>query len=207
MEYQTPQIKAVFFDQGNVLDNYVPQTSAMAKLLGMTDSEFRKYAAPHIRSYHLGLDEMEFLSRVCKDAGVTPPSHPIFRETFYENRPFNHGLLHVNAQLRSLGLRTGIISNAEKPLRDILFEEYLGKEPQQFDVVVCSCDVGYAKPDEQIFYAACQKLEVEPRHTIFIDDVLAYAKAFKKLGGQGIHHIDNSTTVRALSNIIGHRLY
>lgn len=200
------QIKAIFFDQGNVLDDYRPQTTAMANLLGMTDSEFQRYVAPHVRSYHLGLDEMEFLSRVCRDAGVTPPSHPIFRETFYGNRQFNHGLLDVNTQVRDLGLKTGIISNAEKPLRDILLDEYMGKEPRQFDDVICSCDVGYAKPDEAIFYIACKRLGVKPEDSVFIDDVLDYVNIAKEIGMHSIHHVNNPTTVQALSDILGYKL-
>lgn len=205
------QIKAVFFDQGNVLDDYGQQTAAMASLLGMTDSEFKKYVAPHVRSYHLGLDEMTFLSRVCRDAGVTPPSRPIFRETFYEYRysQFNRELLDVNAQLRNLGLKTGIISNAEKPLRYILLEEYIGKKPQRFDAVVCSCDAGYAKPDEEIFMIACREVGVDIRNAVFVDDVLDYVNVFRRLSGNekhGIHHVNNPTTVRSLSDILGHEL-
>ena len=100
---------------------------------------------------------------------------------------FNRGLLDVNTQLRDLGLKTGIISNAEKPLRDILLDEYINKEPRQFDAVVCSCDVGYAKPDKEIFYITCKRLSVKPENTVFIDDVLAYVKAAKEIGMHGIH--------------------
>ena len=98
------QIKAVFFDQGNVLDDYRQQNIAMAERLGITYNDFQRYAAPYVRSVHLGMDEIEFLRRVCSDAGAIPPSKPIFRETFEEHRIFNYELLDVNTQLRELGL-------------------------------------------------------------------------------------------------------
>jgi putative hydrolase of the HAD superfamily len=80
---------------------------------------------------------------------------------------------HTHALLDSLrdrGLKTGLVSNAFDPgwlLHRDLEQMGLG---ERLDVAVFSSEVGRRKPDESIFRAALQALEVEPEDALFVGD-------------------------------------
>ena len=175
-------IQAVFFDQGNVLDNHKESDKALAQALDIPFEDFGRYAQPYVRALHLGLDELEYLNSICKDARKKPTTERIFRKIYDVKRPFNDEMLGINTQLRRLGFKTGIISNAEIPLRDLLAEKY-AVTPPLFDTIICSCDVGFAKPDPEIYFLACNVLGIAPKDAVFIDDNAKNVQAFQKLGG------------------------
>jgi putative hydrolase of the HAD superfamily len=80
---------------------------------------------------------------------------------------------HTHALLDSLrdrGLKTGLVSNAFDPgwlLHRDLEQMGLG---ERLDVAVFSSEVGRRKPDESIFRAALQALQVEPEEALFVGD-------------------------------------
>lgn len=199
-------ILAVIFDQGNVLDSHKESDKDLAEATGLSPEEFGQYAKPHVRELHLGLDELEFLNRVRKDAGKNPTTERIFRKIYRSKRPLNYELLDINFQLRRLGFKTGIISNAERPLQEFLEEKEEGAYLGRFDVVVFSCDAGLVKPDREIYLLGCERLGVQPANAVFIDDSLRNVQAFQELGGYGIWHNKNQKTVQELSRLLGHEL-
>ena len=46
-----------------------------------------------------------------------------------------------------------------------------------FDIVVESCLLGERKPSARIFMTACQRLGVNPRQCVFLDDITANSDA------------------------------
>ena len=71
--------------------------------------------------------------------------------------------------LRLSGYQLGIISNFDSRLDSILQKlDLLG----YFDTIQISSRVGYAKPDQRIFLAAADALNVDPRHCLHIGDSL-----------------------------------
>jgi putative hydrolase of the HAD superfamily len=72
--------------------------------------------------------------------------------------------------LRALGVRVGVVSNAEgRVARDLDAAGYDGL----FDTVVDSHLVGVAKPDPAIFQIALEKLAARPDTTVYLGDVPA----------------------------------
>ena len=76
-------------------------------------------------------------------------------------------VLHGLRQIKSLGLRIGVISNcsveeveawAACPLAPLL------------DEVVFSYQVGHVKPDPEFYLLACQRLGVSPDRALFVGD-------------------------------------
>ena len=78
-----------------------------------------------------------------------------------------HALLD---SLRSRGLKTGLVSNAFDPgwlLHNDL--ERMGLA-ERLDAAVFSSEVGRRKPDETIFRAALEQLDVAPERALFVGD-------------------------------------
>ena len=58
--------------------------------------------------------------------------------------------------------------------------------PEIFDVVVDSCEVGFRKPEPQIYEVACTRLGVEYKDAVFVDDIPDNVRAARSLGMTGI---------------------
>jgi putative hydrolase of the HAD superfamily len=72
--------------------------------------------------------------------------------------------------LRDRGLKTGLVSNAFDP--GWLLHEDLASMglAERLDVAVFSSEVGRRKPDESIFRAALDRLDVAPERALFVGD-------------------------------------
>lgn len=57
-----------------------------------------------------------------------------------------------------------------------------GELDELFEVIVPSGDVGWAKPDPEIYTMTVEKLAVRPEECLYIDDVPALAEAAEKIG-------------------------
>jgi putative hydrolase of the HAD superfamily len=80
---------------------------------------------------------------------------------------------------RAAGWRVGLLTNATSRLRDDL--RRLGLE-HEFDAVVSSAELGLAKPDPEVFEAACRVLDVDPPECVFVDDAAANVAAAAAAG-------------------------
>lgn len=73
-------------------------------------------------------------------------------------------------QLRSAGLKLGLVANTIWPkefhLRDLARHEMLSL----FDTLVFSSDVGVEKPSAQIFHRALEALEIDASSAVFVGD-------------------------------------
>ena len=69
------------------------------------------------------------------------------------------GFADAMVRIRTLGIKTAVVSNFDRRLRDIL--HVLDLE-HLFDAVIVSCEVGAEKPSPAIFDAACRALDVHP---------------------------------------------
>lgn len=71
-------------------------------------------------------------------------------------------------ELRRLGYRLGVISNADGRVEALL--EGLGLRPH-FDFVIDSAVVGVEKPDPRIFRMGLERMGVEPREAAYVGDI------------------------------------
>ena len=114
----------------------------------------------------------ELLERSCALLGKEDPGPFAAAELFarferadaWELRP---GAREVLTELRRRGLRVAVTSNWDRRLPRVLANLGLGDD---IDAVVCSEDVGSAKPAEAIFLAACRELELEPASVLHVGD-------------------------------------
>ena len=82
------------------------------------------------------------------------------------------------------GLRTGLLTNNVAEFRD----HWRATIPvdEIFDDVVDSSEVGLRKPDPRIFTLACERLEVEPGRSVFLDDHPGNIDAAQRVGLEAV---------------------
>jgi putative hydrolase of the HAD superfamily len=81
--------------------------------------------------------------------------------------------------------RTAILSNADASLPGRL--RALGLH-DLCETVVCSADVGIAKPDPAIYRLAAARLTLAPEACLFVDDSDENVEAARQVGMTAIHH-------------------
>ena len=86
-------------------------------------------------------------------------------------------------QLKQNGYKTGFLSNIEMPAVELFFEK--GYD-QFFDAMIFSCIEKTAKPEEEIYRIALEKLQISPAEAIFIDDRPDNILGAQKIGMNGI---------------------
>lgn len=105
----------------------------------------------------------------------------------------------VIAQIRALrgNYKLAMVSNISGRDRlDIRFEP--GKLDELFDIVIASGDVGYTKPEPEIYQLVAEKLGVQPHECIMIDDIAEFCDGARAVGMQAIQF---QTTEQALSEL------
>lgn len=172
--------EAVFFDlYETLITEFDPDwrpLPTVAERLGISiqafDAEWRAWH--DARMTDANLDFSEVLRRIC-----AAHSHDVEDEVLEQLRveriatkakPFERNeeeVMHMLRDVQRSGLKLGVISNCAT-------EEIASWErsplAELFDDCVFSCNVGYAKPDVQIFQLASERLEVVPERSLFVGD-------------------------------------
>lgn len=110
-----------------------------------------------------------------------PPLHEQWRAEWHLIEP-NIALVR---RLRE-SHRVSVLSNADRSLESTLREKH-----GIFDLfhdVICSADVGLAKPDARIFALAAERLGIAPAACVFIDDTEHNVTAAREAGIAAIHY-------------------
>ena len=121
-------------------------------------------------------------------------------------RAAQHVIAENIALVRALRLdyRVSILSNADATLRGRLHDG-LGIH-DLFDDVVCSAEVGLAKPDPAIYRLAAERLGLAPAACVFVDDFERNVTAAREVGMQGIlFRADRGDDLRTLLADLGVR--
>lgn len=91
-------------------------------------------------------------------------------------------VMNLRKSLQSRGIATGILSNVEPVVAKTLHDHGAYAD---FEPLVLSCEVGYAKPDREIYELAISKLgELKPSEILFIDDQEKMLAPARELGMQ-----------------------
>jgi putative hydrolase of the HAD superfamily len=186
-------MRAVLFDWGHTLMDFVWDEELIAngqraglEAIGRDDLPDADLLSAHFREHYEPLfwvpgtiEELEYpglVRRLLSDFDVDVSDEELNRFLEAEHAAWDPARqlgAHTHALLDSLharGLKTGLVSNAFDPgwlLHRDLEQMGLG---ERLDVAVFSSEVGRRKPDETIFRAALQALEVEPGDALFVGD-------------------------------------
>jgi epoxide hydrolase-like predicted phosphatase len=104
------------------------------------------------------------------------------------------------AAARAAGLRTALVSNT---WGGVAFDP---DTLSLFDAVVLSASEGLRKPGPEIFLVAAERLGVDPRRCVFVDDIPANVRGAEAVGMTGVLHRDAAITVPRLEELLGIRL-
>jgi putative hydrolase of the HAD superfamily len=98
--------------------------------------------------------------------------------------------------------KLSILSNADISLRQRL-ERDIGIH-DLFDDIVCSAEVGMAKPEPTIFTLAAERLGMVPEQCVFVDDYDLNVEAAREVGMHAVHfRIDQGDDLRAQLTALG----
>lgn len=183
-------IRAVVFDYGGVIIDMrwdVMRALEEAHALAQGAIVQTLYGSEAWKQLEVGVgDRREWLEGAHKAleaaAGrALPPLHQEWRD--------HQGLIDANVALaRSLRppYSTAVLSNADSTLVSRLRDVHGIYE--LFDVVVCSAEVGMAKPDPRIYALAAERLALTPPECVFVDDAERNVAAAREAGMHAIHY-------------------
>ena len=109
--------------------------------------------------------------------------------------------LQLVRELRA-SYKLAILSNADISLRGRLEGDI--DIHHLFDDIVCSAEVGMAKPETGIYTLAAQRLGLEPGECVFVDDLDTNVEAARQVGMQGVlFRVDKGDDLRAQLAALG----
>lgn len=193
-------IEAIIFDYGGVistppfsgiaefeLDQGYPTGSMLRLFLGVDGGEsLDESAESDWHSLETGrLALAEYLERLVERAPGYLDGQPFDIEAYYRfsmEAPFGvHWMMvHRARSLRETGYRTAILTNNVAEWRPVWRSTF--PVDDLFHAVVDSSEVGIRKPDPAIYLLTCERLGVDPKCSVFLDDNLANVEAARSLG-------------------------
>jgi putative hydrolase of the HAD superfamily len=159
-------IKAITFDFWGVFAAINPPMNEYVRKQGIELDKYAKEIHNHIKEHDLGkITERQFLQRCSKILGVEIP-YPEYRYV-YKDATLNKDLMEVVRKLREKYKIALLSNNNEEYSKEYLFRPGLDK---LFDVLVLSYQVGYRKPDPEIYRILIKRLDLKPEEILFLDD-------------------------------------
>jgi epoxide hydrolase-like predicted phosphatase len=74
---------------------------------------------------------------------------------------------------------------------------------EMFDVVVISGEVGMRKPDPEIYRLTADRLGLDPKVCVFVDDLMPNVRGAVDVGMVGVHHVTPQQTLAELTALFG----
>jgi epoxide hydrolase-like predicted phosphatase len=121
------------------------------------------------------LDWQTFMQKVADKTG-----RPLAEVEKMYNSEHIHPLVVAFIDKLHKKYRTALLTNAHADFIRPLLERIAAKNV--FDEIVISSEVGFIKPDPQIYQYTLQKLKAQPFETVFIDDTPVRVEGAKALG-------------------------
>jgi HAD superfamily hydrolase (TIGR01509 family) len=189
-------IKAVIFDFFGVivteglkqfLDTYFPN-----------DPKKRKEAINEVVKFDSGVVNITRKGLVDELARMAGVSSQKALDYFNDNQPNKLLLDYIQNELKPK-YKIGVLSNAG----DNFISELLSKDEQQlFDDVVLSYRFGMAKPKQEIYELAAERLNVLTTECVFVDDSPSHCEGAKRSGMKTVWYEDFPQVKKDLEKIL-----
>jgi len=142
----------------------------------------------------------EAFDRECAAAGCALSARTLMERVAGATAP-RPAMLEAIRRIRDRGLIAGAITN-----NWVAEEGSAGSLRHLFDLVVESAVEGMRKPDPRIFNIACERLGIQARDAVFLDDIGANLKAARSLGMATIKVVEPGVALAELEGLLGFSL-
>ena len=174
-------IKAVIFDCFGVI--ITDGLQVVMRELDKTNPEARAYIEPYLHRAMRGqISFQEYRQAVAKYLNIPAEDWSAEIKSHEYKDP---KVMDLIKSLRPK-YKTGMLSNVNKSGIERRFSPEELKEC--FDDVVVSAEVGLIKPNPEIYCLAAQRLGVDPKECVFIDDIERYCQAAAGVGMKAIYY-------------------
>lgn len=163
-----------YFDVGNVLLKF-SRTRMVRQLAELTGSSFERvwevvFEGDLLDAHEHGqCNSREFYEAFCQRV----ESRPSFEEFCYAASDIfelNVPVVPIVVHLRRSHCPVAVLSNTNETHWSYIFDGRYCVLKRYFDDYVLSHEVGFAKPEKDIFEVACRRADVAPEEIFFVDD-------------------------------------
>jgi len=163
--------------------------------------EFNKRHGLTFDTYEIGKITLDvYLDRVVFYTTLSF-SREEFKEFMFEQSQAYPDMIQLIRDVKArYSLRTIAISNEGRELMLNRINRF--KMREFIDFFVCSCFIGYRKPDTEVYRLALDMAQVKPQEVIYIDDRPMLAEIGEGLGMQAIQHKSYEQTKTFLDHFL-----
>jgi len=208
-------IEAVLWDFGGVLttspfeafNRYEAERGLprdFIRTINATNPESNAWA--RFESSRIGLDEFdaEFAAEA-EQAGYRVPGKDVIALLSGDVRPRMVQVLQRCKEQFRVGCITNNVKGGQGPGMATSGEraDRVAEVMALFDVVVESSVEGVRKPSPEIYRIACERLDIQPARTVFLDDLGINLKPAKAMGMHTIKVLDEQQAIDELARVTG----
>lgn len=174
-------IKVVAFDYGGVLgteaDDWNGTFKKVLEISGLSNDDMLQIWQRHWQNLVVGKEEISsFWMDVGKKNDVDPEK---LRETYNDSITINNEVFDFAKSLR-FKFKLIVLSNDTKDWMNAKISRF--KLLETFETVYCSANVGYSKPNKEIYEYVLKDQNIRPEELLFIDNQENNIEAAKQLG-------------------------
>ncbi len=198
-------IKAIVFDWGGVIeikdrDSFVE----IAGYLNVNIEDWRRVYYSYNYLANTGKKSMDdVLALTAKDFNASDEQIDYInslRMEINKTKKINLELVEIIKKLKKVNYKIGLLSNTSSDLNRKLEEHNM---LNLFDEIIISCEVGYQKPQPEIFQIIVNKMEVGINELLFIDDTERSLEGAESIGYVPILYKSNEQLKESLYKILG----
>ena len=177
-------IKAIAFDWGGVIETIEGGLiKKISQYLGVSEEDWNEVYYSLIYLFHTNQSSWEGVANlVAKNFNATDEQISHMQEMIKENREtrnINQGLIGIIKDLKKRNYKIGLLSNNYVELRQEIKDFGLA---DLFDTIVISAEVGFYKPQPEIFQILFDKLGLKSNEVAFVDDTTNSLSGAESIG-------------------------
>lgn len=197
-------IKVIAFDYGGVIE--VQEKGLRQNIANTLNVTVEDWAEVYYSLNHLFNREkqswVEVATLVAKKFDATDDQIFKIQELIRKNeetRELNLELIEIIKDLKSRNFKIALLSNNSLALRQRLLDQEI---IHHFDKVIISAEVGFQKPQPEIFEILLNSLNIKSHELVFIDDSIKSLEGAENIGYTPILFESNEKLMKDLSEIL-----
>ena len=198
------EIKCVLFDIGGVLVEWHMSwiTSEISERFDIEESKLISAFDKHLKKLDSGkINEKIFWDYIANETNsslLTKTDESLWNTYFRKNAKPNDEVKKISTSLKQQGFSIGIISNIEKVTHQIVEDWNI---LENFDYKFMSYEIGYSKPDLEIYEYVLKHLPFSKNELLFIDDKKTNVESAMKCGIHSLHYTSLSDLKISLNSL------